>query len=199
VANGMTITAAEIATLTYTPAADANGSARSTFDFAVNDADSGTVSATMTIHVTAEYFGAVDSYDLLEATDFRAQTTGASIPMSVPYGLDDVLNLGIGVDYRFSDRVSLYGGYTSDRSARLDSNRMTITGWDIHHLTFGSAFQALDIDVTAGFGYSWGSSVEWFSVATEVDPEGPVFEVRPVRYEFDYSKLKFILGFTFQF
>ncbi len=53
VTNGMTITAAQIPTLTYTPAANANGNARSSFSFTVNDADLGTVAATMTINVTA--------------------------------------------------------------------------------------------------------------------------------------------------
>ncbi|NUQ64905.1 MAG: tandem-95 repeat protein, partial [Pirellulales bacterium] len=53
VANGTTITAAQIPTLTYTPAANAIGSARSTFTFTVNDAGSGTVAATMSINVTA--------------------------------------------------------------------------------------------------------------------------------------------------
>jgi hypothetical protein len=53
VSNGMTISAAQIPTLTYTPAPNANGLARSAFTFKVNDADPGTVSATMTINVTA--------------------------------------------------------------------------------------------------------------------------------------------------
>ncbi|MEK6259848.1 MAG: Ig-like domain-containing protein [Planctomycetota bacterium] len=53
VTNGMTILAADLANLMYTPAANANGSDRSTFDFQVNDADSGTVAATLTINVTA--------------------------------------------------------------------------------------------------------------------------------------------------
>jgi VCBS repeat-containing protein len=53
VTNGLTITAAQLASLTYTPAANANGLARSTFDFTVNDAGAGTVAATMTINVTA--------------------------------------------------------------------------------------------------------------------------------------------------
>jgi hypothetical protein len=48
-----TITAANIANLVYTPAAEASGSARSTFGFRVNDVDLGTVAATMTINVTA--------------------------------------------------------------------------------------------------------------------------------------------------
>ncbi|HEX3151592.1 MAG TPA: Ig-like domain-containing protein [Gemmataceae bacterium] len=53
VMNGMTITAAQIPTLKYTPALNGNGAARSTFDFKVNDADPGMVEAMMTINVTA--------------------------------------------------------------------------------------------------------------------------------------------------
>ena len=53
VTDGMTITAAQIPSLTYTPDTNANGNALSTFDFSVNDADNGTVTATMTIDVTA--------------------------------------------------------------------------------------------------------------------------------------------------
>jgi hypothetical protein len=48
-----TISAANIPNLVYTPAGDANGAARSSFNFKVNDAASGTVAATMTINVTA--------------------------------------------------------------------------------------------------------------------------------------------------
>ncbi len=53
VANGMMITVAQIPSLIYTPAANLSGAARSTFDFKVNDADSGTVAATMKINVGA--------------------------------------------------------------------------------------------------------------------------------------------------
>ena len=53
VAVNNTITAAQIPNLIYTPAANANGAGRSTFEFKVNDADTGTAAATMTINVTA--------------------------------------------------------------------------------------------------------------------------------------------------
>jgi Ca2+-binding RTX toxin-like protein len=53
VSNGMTITKAQIPTLTYTPAANGNGTARSKFDFTVNDGyGPGANAATMTINVT---------------------------------------------------------------------------------------------------------------------------------------------------
>ena len=50
VTDGMTITLAEVADLTFTPAP--NSSASATFDYTVNDADSGTVSSQMAITVT---------------------------------------------------------------------------------------------------------------------------------------------------
>lgn len=53
VSAGMMITSAQIASLRYTPAGDANGAARTTFQFTVNDGDAGTAAATMTIGVTA--------------------------------------------------------------------------------------------------------------------------------------------------
>ena len=53
VTNGMTLTAAQIATLVYTPATDANGAPLATFDFTVNDADAGVTAAQMDIDVTA--------------------------------------------------------------------------------------------------------------------------------------------------
>ncbi|NQV23046.1 MAG: FG-GAP repeat protein, partial [Rhodopirellula sp.] len=46
------VTASDIPDLVYTPASNASGEARSTFEFTVNDADSGTIAATMTIDVS---------------------------------------------------------------------------------------------------------------------------------------------------
>ena len=50
--DGDTLTALELDTLIYTPAGDANAAPLATFDFAVNDADPGTVFAQMDIDVT---------------------------------------------------------------------------------------------------------------------------------------------------
>lgn len=53
VTSNQTIAAANLANLVYLPASNTNGTAHSTFDFTVNDAGSGTVTASMTINVTA--------------------------------------------------------------------------------------------------------------------------------------------------
>jgi|GEM_PF-4076857 len=51
--SGDTLTAAQLDTLVYNPAANLNGTLLASFDFAVNDADNGTVVAQMRIDVTA--------------------------------------------------------------------------------------------------------------------------------------------------
>ena len=52
VTNGMTLTAAQIATLVYTPAGNASGAPLATFDFSVNDAGPGVSTAQLDIDVT---------------------------------------------------------------------------------------------------------------------------------------------------
>jgi MYXO-CTERM domain-containing protein len=49
-----TLTAAQLDTLVYTPPADTTASPLATFSFTVNDADAGTVSAQLSINVTAD-------------------------------------------------------------------------------------------------------------------------------------------------
>ena len=65
VSNGMTLTAAQLDTLVYTPSANANGSPLATFDFSVNDSGAGVAVAQMSINVTAQpdaaIIGGVDS------------------------------------------------------------------------------------------------------------------------------------------
>jgi VCBS repeat-containing protein len=57
--DGDTLTAAQIDTLVYTPAPNANGTPLATFDFSVNDAGTGVVTAQMAIDVTAQPDAAV--------------------------------------------------------------------------------------------------------------------------------------------
>ena len=63
VTNGMTLTAVQIASLVYTPAANASGAPLATFDYTVNDADAGVATAQMDIDVTPVNDAAVASDD----------------------------------------------------------------------------------------------------------------------------------------
>ncbi len=112
---------------------------------------------TMTIHFSAEYFGKMDPYEIMPVEDFRAQTSGDTLSPVVIGGIKEVLNFGLGLDYKFRDSFSLYGGFTTDRTGWMEDVNTMITSWDLYHITLGSAFRAIDIDWTIGLGYSWGS------------------------------------------
>jgi hypothetical protein len=153
---------------------------------------------TFTIHFSAEYFGKMDTYEIMDVEDFRAQTSGDTLSPVVTGGMKEVFNYGFGLDYRFHDKFSLYGGFTTDRTGWMQDVNTTITGWDLYHVTLGSAFRAIDIDWTIGLGYSWGS--EDFSLTMDyagddgsegvIDPEG-------LDSRMEYNKIKLILGFAF--
>jgi hypothetical protein len=112
---------------------------------------------TATIHLSVEYFGGVPAYSIIEPLPLRSQSTGDSIAINVTGGMRNVFNAGIGLDYKFSDRFSLYAGFTTDRSAYIREVNTAISSWNLYHVKIGSAFRAFDIDWTAGFGFTWGA------------------------------------------
>jgi hypothetical protein len=92
VTSGMTITAAQIPTLTYSRAANANGAARSLFTFTVNDAGLGTVAATMTINVTA-----VNDAPVLTVPGTQTTVEDVAVTMTGISVADVDVNAGTGV------------------------------------------------------------------------------------------------------
>lgn len=102
-ANGMTITAAQILTMEYTPLANANGTDRSRFDFTVSDALAGTVAATMKLHVTA-----VNDAPVKFAQTFRIpenSPNGAWIGSMTGTDLEDGTSLGYAIASGNSQQV----------------------------------------------------------------------------------------------
>lgn len=133
VTNGMTITAAQIASLTYTPALNANGAARSTFDFRVNDADSGTVSATSTIDVTAVNDAPVAQTSTVTTNEDTAKTFAGSDFLFTDVESNSLVSITI-------DSLNLAGGDTLevDQGAGLVAvtSGMTITASEIATLVY---------------------------------------------------------------
>lgn len=85
VSSGQTILTSDIANLAYTPAADANGNARSSFSFLVNDGeDFADTSATITFNVTATNDTASFGGDLTGAIVEGTDTTNGAATVSDP-------------------------------------------------------------------------------------------------------------------
>lgn len=128
VTNGMTITAAQIASLVYTPASNANGSARSTFNFKVNDTDSGTVAAAMTINVTAVNDVPVAQVSSVSTNEDTAKTFAASDFLFNDVESDSLVSITVsGLSLASGDTLTVNQG----AGAVTVTNGMTITAAEV--------------------------------------------------------------------
>ena len=128
VINGMTITAAQIASLVYTPAANVSGAPLATFDFSVNDADAGVTTAQMDIDVTPVNDTPVANSDIILAGEDTGQTAGAPGIMANDSDAEGTAGLYVyavnGIQANVGSTITLASG------ARLTVNADGSTSYD---------------------------------------------------------------------
>lgn len=113
------------------------------------------------LHVSAEWFAPVSRYRILDASPFIAQSTGEQLDTDVTLELDDVLNVGVGLEHQYSERLNLYLSFSTDFSAARPSNDVatSLSGWDLYHFATGGSFQVGRYDVTLGGIFAFGDLV----------------------------------------
>ncbi len=145
------------------------------------------------VHVSAEWFDRVSPYELLDTEPFEGQTSGETIATDVIYGLESVLNAGVGVEYAFRDDLGVYASFRTDRSGfdeSLDTNASTTT-YDIFHVAGGASFGVGGQDFTLGGVVAFGNSVLEPDI-TDGAARNPMLDVR-------YTRVTIILGVNFSF
>lgn len=113
-----------------------------------------------TIDASAEWYGGVSQYQVLDTDPFTAQQPSDQYDPNLYDELESVVNWGIGVTYQAGARTSLYLSFVTDNSAAAapEASNLTVTDWDIYHVTAGVLFQIGRADLTLGAGYAWGQS-----------------------------------------
>ena len=135
VTDGMTLTAAQIATLVYTPALDANGAPLATFDFTVNDADAGVTAAQMDIDVTP----------VNDAPVATASTVSTAEDTAYTFGVADFTYADVEGDALVSVTVTnlnLAGGTLEHSGGTAVTDGMTLTAAQIATLVYTPALDA---------------------------------------------------------
>ena len=150
------------------------------------------------VHATVEWFNNVRPYAVMDPDPFIIQSTGEIVNPEVIAELDDVINFGFGLEYH-PGSVDLYASFTTDFSAAPDSSseqNVTMSTWDIYHVTGGVAFTKAGLDLTLGLGYSWGSDdVAVLSFDPDEQTTGLIGD--PQNLPVKYRKLKVFFGFAF--
>jgi hypothetical protein len=143
------------------------------------------------VHASAEWFDAVRSYEVLSPAPFYSQTSGERIEPRANDARKNVLNAGIGLEHRFSEQLEAYAAYTTDFTAHDPESDFSVSRWDIHHVTVGTAFNLATIDLTLGVTYSLGDG----TVPTFADlPSGG--GPPPVDRTVLYDRIRINLGFS---
>lgn len=150
---------------------------------------------TAKLHVTGEWFAPVDHFAVLPSEPFFGQSSGEPINTAVTRELTDVFNIAVGIDNRFSEKLTAYGSFRTDHSG-FDASTdaiVPIGDWDLYHVAGGATFKVGSSELTTGAVVSFGDSTT-----------GRVFE--PVAGEastsavkIDYFRVSFLIGFNFAF
>ncbi|MCK5208239.1 MAG: hypothetical protein KAQ79_09470, partial [Cyclobacteriaceae bacterium] len=156
------------------------------------------------LHLSAEWFSAVQLYKVLESEPFIAQSTGAEIHQTVVEDLQSVLNYGLGLEVFVNDKVSLFGSFSTDFSASTgDEDRFselknvvnnTTFRADIYHMGFGTDIKTKFANLTIGATYA--NSKETVERKFEIDE---VNASQTENADIRYSRWLFLLGFEFPF
>ena len=111
------------------------------------------------LHASAEWFEAIDAYEVLETSAFQMQTSGESRRFRVVQELESVFDYGVGIEQKFGGRVSGYASFVTDASARRPGStaNVSVASWDLRHISAGASFGVGRIDLVLGGTYSFGS------------------------------------------
>ncbi|MGE5795958.1 MAG: hypothetical protein ACM34N_04200, partial [Ignavibacteria bacterium] len=94
-----------------------------------------------------------------------------------------------------NDKVSFAGGFITDFSANdiNEKGNISLSRWDIYHISGGSSFKIGNSEVTLGFSYSFGSDVIR-QIADIGNPDAGADNVNAAA-DVKFTKIKFMFGF----
>ena len=153
---------------------------------------------TINLYASAEWYSGIRRFDVIKTEEFVGQSDGETYRTEITHELDDVINYGLGIEHIFNKNITLYGSITTDFSARRPGSDTTlsVTDWDIYHITSGTTFRIKDTQWTLGLGYSWGGRKERRTDSLDPEVENK-FKWYLKNVDFKYDSIKFLFGFSF--
>jgi hypothetical protein len=150
-----------------------------------------------TVHATVEWFGAVDAFDVLDASVFAGDPAASRLLGRLRQQAKSVVNFGFGFQRNVSDRFSYYGAFTTDftYADKQRNGGHSLSTWDLYHVTAGTSLQVREAKFTLGVAYAFGEDPRTLSAI--VVPPGSPPELGDVPLDVSFSRLKVLVGFDF--
>jgi hypothetical protein len=149
------------------------------------------------LHISAEWYNAVRSYQPMTIKDFKAQSNGETVHNEIRHNFKSVINFGIGGVYTINNSTDISGGITTDFSANQGNAQYNIalTNWNIYHVNAGSNFKLGRAEITLGLSYSFGKNV--INQQLDLYDQQPVqSDVKP-ELDTRFKRIKLLFGFIF--
>jgi hypothetical protein len=138
------------------------------------------------IHATAEWFSAVDAYEILSPEPAPVSGRSETVPLTYRGQADDVACYGLALEKRVGALV-LYGALAHNESAYV-AGRDSFAAWDLTDATLGFTLDTSRALVAFGASYAWGSK----PLQQEIVPPG---QTQPASLtEAHYSRWTFSVG-----
>jgi hypothetical protein len=147
------------------------------------------------LHMSAEWYDAVDRFDVLDTQSYVSQSSGETLTNDLTHEAKSVINFGIGFDYFVKDGLIFSMSASSDYSAFVENtttNLAPYNAWDLIHISGGSSFKLWKSEFTVGLVYSFGSQTQQNSI--DITP-GTQDDSLSRQSEFKYTRIKVLLGF----
>jgi hypothetical protein len=150
------------------------------------------------VHFSSEWFAPVERYTAVDA-QLEGSVGGVTLNRLITQELQDVVNAGIGFEYRFNERWAYYGSFRTDFSATIEGSEtsLSLTTWNLYHISSGMRFSVGSLGATLGAAFAFGGDdlpqrIDFSTISDENLPLG-----ERGLLEADYLRMRFILGFSF--
>lgn len=145
------------------------------------------------LHFSAEWYSAVDLYDVLELDSFTSQTTGETVERSLQQKRESVVNFAAGIEHDFGEKYGGFVSFNTDNTAFSPESDISATGIDIAHVTGGATVSLGRTNWMAGISYAFGSEETTQAIDLNPGDDGTVLTGKPV--ELEYRRTTFMIGF----
>lgn len=150
------------------------------------------------VHFSTEWYNAVKQYEPIVLDPMLSQSTGETFTKKITQQLNSIINFGIGADYKLNDKVSFAGSFITDFSANDTNNEgnISLSRWDIYHISAGSYFNIGSSEITLGLSYSFGSDVIK-QIAEIGNPDSETQANVNTSADVKFTRIKILFGFIF--
>jgi long-subunit fatty acid transport protein len=113
------------------------------------------------VHAAIDWNGEVSRYTVLESPEFvvHKPSGDSTVKVVISDRMDAVFNWGVGLEHRFSPKLSGFASYHTDLSGRKqgETPSASITAWDLKDVAAGVTWHVLRSDFALGLTTAFGN------------------------------------------